>query len=53
MRMAGQMGNRRATVLNLTVIDTIPERNLLLVKGGVPGAKNGIVVVRKAVKGRK
>jgi large subunit ribosomal protein L3 len=53
MRMAGQMGNRRATVLNLTVIDTIPERNLLLVKGGVPGARNGIVVVRKAVKGRK
>jgi large subunit ribosomal protein L3 len=53
MRMAGQMGNRRATILNLTVVDTIPERNLLLVKGGVPGAKNGIVVVRKAVKGRK
>jgi len=53
MRMAGQMGNRRATVLNLTVIDTIPERHLLLVKGGVPGAKNGIVVVRKAVKVRK
>jgi large subunit ribosomal protein L3 len=53
MRMAGQMGNRRATVLNLTVVDTIPERNLLLVKGGVPGAKNGIVVVRKAVKVRK
>jgi large subunit ribosomal protein L3 len=53
MRMAGHMGNRRATVLNLTVVDTIPERNLLLVRGGVPGAKNGIVVVRKAVKGRR
>jgi large subunit ribosomal protein L3 len=53
MRMAGQMGNRRATVLNLTVVDTIPERNLLLIKGGVPGAKNGIVVVRRAVKRRK
>lgn len=50
MRMAGHMGNRRATVLNLTVVDVIPERNLLLVQGGVPGAKNGIIVVRRAVK---
>jgi large subunit ribosomal protein L3 len=53
MRMAGQMGNKRRTVLNLTVVDVLPERNLLLVKGAVPGAKNGIVVVRKAIKGRK
>jgi large subunit ribosomal protein L3 len=53
LRMAGHMGNRRATVLNLTVVDVLPERNLLLVKGGVPGAKNGIVVVRKAIKQRK
>jgi large subunit ribosomal protein L3 len=52
MRMAGHMGNRRRTVLNLLVVDTIPDRNLLLVRGGVPGSKNGIVVVRKAVKGR-
>jgi large subunit ribosomal protein L3 len=52
MRMAGHMGNRRSTVLNLEVVDVMPERNLVLVKGGVPGAKNGIVVVRKAVKGR-
>jgi large subunit ribosomal protein L3 len=51
MRMAGHMGNKRRTVLNLTVVDTIPERNLILVKGGVPGAKSGIVVVRKAIKG--
>jgi large subunit ribosomal protein L3 len=50
-RMAGHMGNRRATVLNLTVVDVLPERNLLLVKGGVPGAKNGVVVVRRAVRG--
>lgn len=53
MRMAGQMGNVRRTVLNLTVIDTVPERNLVLVKGGVPGAKNGIVVIRKAIKVRR
>jgi large subunit ribosomal protein L3 len=49
-RMAGHMGNRRRTVLNLEVVDVLPERNVLLVRGGVPGAKNGIVVVRKAVK---
>lgn len=52
MRMAGQMGNKRRTVLNLEVVDVMPERNLVLVKGGVPGAKNGIVVVRKAIKSR-
>jgi len=52
-RMAGQMGNVRATVLNLEVVDVLPERHLLLVKGGVPGAKNGIVVVRKAVREQK
>jgi large subunit ribosomal protein L3 len=53
MRMAGQMGNKRRTVLNLEVVDVMPDRNLLLVKGGVPGAKNGIIVVRKAVKAKK
>jgi len=52
LRMAGQMGNKRSTVLNLEVVDVIPERNLMLVRGGVPGSKNGIVVVRKAVKSR-
>lgn len=53
MRMAGHMGNKRATVLNLTVVDVLAERDLLLVKGGVPGAKNAIVVVRRAVKSRR
>jgi large subunit ribosomal protein L3 len=52
LRMAGQMGNKRRTVLNLEVVDVMPERNLILVRGGVPGAKNGIVVVRKTVKRR-
>ena len=37
--MAGHMGNRRATVLNLTVVDVIPERNLLLVRAVFPGPK--------------
>jgi large subunit ribosomal protein L3 len=50
MRMSGHMGNRRATVLNLSVVDVLAERNLLLVRGGVPGPKNGVVVVRRAVK---
>jgi large subunit ribosomal protein L3 len=53
MRMSGHMGNRRATVMNVTVVDVIADRNLLLVRGGVPGAKNGVVVVRRAVKSRK
>lgn len=50
MRMSGHMGNRRATVLNLSVVDVITERNLLLVRGGVPGPKNGVLVVRRAIK---
>jgi large subunit ribosomal protein L3 len=53
MKMSGHMGNRRATILNLRVVDVVPDRNLLLIKGGVPGAKNAILVIRKAVKGRK
>jgi large subunit ribosomal protein L3 len=51
MRMAGQMGNRRATVQNLKVVLVDPERNLLAVKGAVPGAKGGLVMVKSAVKG--
>jgi large subunit ribosomal protein L3 len=50
MRMAGQHGNARVTVLNLTVVQADPERNLLLVKGAVPGAEGGLVMVRSAVK---
>ncbi len=50
MRMAGQMGNERVTVLNLEVVSADPERNLLLLKGAVPGPKGGLVMVRSAVK---
>ncbi len=56
MRMAGQMGNERVTVLNLEVVQADPERNLLLLKGAVPGPNGGLVMVRSAVKapaGRK
>ena len=47
MRMAGRMGGDRVTVQNLQVLKVIPEHNLLLVKGSVPGAKNSIVYINK------
>jgi large subunit ribosomal protein L3 len=48
--MAGQMGHERVTVLNLEVIEADPERNLLLLKGAVPGPPGGLVMVRSSVK---
>jgi large subunit ribosomal protein L3 len=53
MRMAGQMGNARVTTLNLEVIQVDAERNLLAVKGAVPGGKNGLLFVRRARKEKK
>jgi len=50
MRMAGQMGNERVTVLGLEVVRADAERNLLLLKGAVPGPNGGLVMVRSAVK---
>ncbi len=52
MRMAGHMGNRRVTVRNLEVVEADPERNLLLVKGAVPGARNGLLLIRKSAGGK-
>jgi large subunit ribosomal protein L3 len=49
-RMAGQFGNQRVTMLNLEVVQSDPERHLLLVKGAVPGPNGGLVMVRSAVK---
>ena len=49
-KMAGQMGNARVTTQNLRVVRVDAERNLLLVKGAVPGAKGGDVIVRPAIK---
>ena len=49
-RMMGRMGNERVTVQNLEVIRVDAENNLLMVKGGIPGPRKGIVVVRKAIK---
>ncbi|HHL45530.1 MAG TPA: 50S ribosomal protein L3 [Gammaproteobacteria bacterium] len=51
-KMSGQMGNKRTTVQNLEVVRVDAERNLLLIKGAVPGSKGGDVVVRPAVKAR-
>jgi large subunit ribosomal protein L3 len=46
-RMAGHMGNRRVTVRKLEVVQADPERNLLLVKGAVPGANGGLLLIEK------
>ncbi len=51
-RMSGHMGNVQRTAQNLEVVRVDAERNLLLVKGAVPGAKGGSVIVRPAVKAR-
>lgn len=46
-RMAGHMGQERITAMSLTVVDVLPEQNLILVKGAVPGGKNTIVEIWK------
>ena len=53
MRGAGQMGNASATVLNLEVVQVDAERNLLVVKGAVPGTKNTLLFIRRARKQKK
>jgi len=50
-KMAGHMGNVRRTMQSLTVVRVDAERNLLLVKGAVPGSRGGDVIIRAAVKG--
>jgi large subunit ribosomal protein L3 len=49
-RMAGHLGHVRVTTLNLKVIKADPERNLLLIRGAVPGPKGGLVMVRSAIR---
>ncbi len=53
LRMAGQMGNELATILNLTVMDILLEDNAVVVSGSVPGADGALVVVRHAAKERR
>jgi len=49
-RMAGHLGNEQVTTLNLEVVSADPERELVLVRGSVPGPRGGVVIVRDAVK---
>jgi large subunit ribosomal protein L3 len=48
MRMAGHMGNQRVTVSNLEIYQADPARNLLLIKGAVPGTRNSLLLIRKS-----
>jgi large subunit ribosomal protein L3 len=47
MRMAGQMGNEKVTVQNLQVLKVLPEHNLMMIKGSIPGSKGSIVIIEK------
>ena len=49
-KMAGQYGNEQVTIQNLTIVKIDSEKNLLAIKGAIPGAKNGIVFIRDSVK---
>jgi large subunit ribosomal protein L3 len=51
-RMAGRMGGDQVTARNLEVFQADPERNLLLVRGAVPGSKNGLLLIKKSSKGK-
>ena len=51
-RMPGHMGNQQATVRNLEVFEADPARNLLLVKGAVPGSQNGLLLIKKSSRGK-
>jgi large subunit ribosomal protein L3 len=50
MRMAGHMGNRRATVQHVEVVEVLPEKNLLLIKGALPGPNQSMLEIRQTVK---
>jgi large subunit ribosomal protein L3 len=52
-RMAGQYGSERTTIMNLEVVRSEPDRQLLLIKGAVPGPRGAMVVIRDTVKGGK
>lgn len=52
MRMAGHMGNRRTTVSHLEVVEADSTRNLLLIKGAVPGGSNGLLLIKKSGGGK-
>lgn len=51
-KMPGQHGNAKTSVLNQRIVKIVAEENMVLIRGGIPGAKNGLVVVRGAIKRR-
>lgn len=51
-KMPGQMGNARVTLQNLEIVEVRPEQNLILVKGAIPGANQGFVLIRKCIKSK-
>ncbi len=52
-KLPGHMGAERVTVQNLTVVRVDSEKGLILIKGGLPGPKNGLLVIKNPVKARK
>ena len=48
--MSGRWGNERVTIQNLTIVKVDPERNILLIKGAVPGTKGSLLTIKEAVK---
>jgi len=52
-KMAGHYGDEKITVQNLKVVRIIPEKNIIMVKGSVPGPRNGLVVIKRAKKGKR
>ncbi|RVU54093.1 50S ribosomal protein L3 [Anaerosphaera multitolerans] len=52
-RMAGKMGNEQVTVQNLEIVRVVADKNLILVKGAIPGPKKGVVTIKETVKAHK
>ena len=52
-KLAGQMGGDRTTIQNLEIVQVIPEKNVILIKGNVPGAKKSLITIKSAVKAAK
>lgn len=51
-RLAGRMGNKKVTVQNLVIAQVLPEQNVILIKGNVPGAKKSLIVIKSAIKSK-
>jgi large subunit ribosomal protein L3 len=49
-KMPGQYGNKKSTILNLKIVKLLPDENIVLVEGGVPGSRNGFLTVKGAIK---